>query len=155
MQTEDKRLEKIQGKADDLLYEIAALSEVIAAIEGTAELEMRLVAERYWAKLDPFQRDIEKMKTELISLMKKERKILFDGRDIVHLDYGDLLCVKDQKVSIPRDALEKCEELHFDDAIKIAKSLDREAVEKWPDEKLFLIGAERKPVTKFSYEVKK
>ena len=35
------------------------------------------------------------------------------------------------------------------------KSLDREAIEKWPDERLFLIGAERKTREEFSYDLKK
>jgi hypothetical protein len=35
------------------------------------------------------------------------------------------------------------------------ESLDRDAIEKWPDERLFLIGAVRKPAEKFDYEISK
>jgi len=48
-----------------------------------------------------------------------------------------------------------CEEQGFGEVVKIAKSLDREAIEKWPDERLFLIGAERKPKEEYSYDLKK
>ena len=43
----------------------------------------------------------------------------------------------------------------FGEVVKIVKSLDREAIEKWPDERLFLIGAERKPKEEFNYDLKK
>jgi hypothetical protein len=85
--------------------------------------------------------------------MKSNKIVLFDGTDIVRLVNGSLIHSVADKVSIPRDALAKCEELGFAEVIKIAKSLDRDAVEKWPDERLILIGAERKQKEEFSYDL--
>jgi len=36
----------------------------------------------------------------------------------------------------------------------VVESLDRDAIEKWPDAKLVLIGAERKPKEEFSYNIR-
>ncbi|MFA5075621.1 MAG: host-nuclease inhibitor Gam family protein [Candidatus Babeliales bacterium] len=91
----------------------------------------------------------------LQSLMKKNKAVLFDGTDVVNLPPGSLIHSKVDKISIPKTALAECEAQHFDDVIKIVKSLDRAAIEKWPDAKLVLIGAERKPKEEFSYDLKK
>jgi hypothetical protein len=87
--------------------------------------------------------------------MKEERGTFFDGTDVLQLENGALIHEVGDKVTIPRDALAKCEELKFNDVIKVVKSLDRGAIEKWTTEKLLLIGAERKPVESFSYDLKK
>ena len=87
--------------------------------------------------------------------MKKERDLYFAETDVLQLQHGALIHEEGDHVKIPRDALEKCKELKFLDVIKKVESLDREAIEKWTDEKLLLIGAERKPVENFSYDLKK
>jgi len=51
--------------------------------------------------------------------------------------------------------LEKVEELGYNDAIKISKSLDRSVIETWPIEKLFMIGGKKRLVEKFDYELLK
>jgi hypothetical protein len=65
------------------------------------------------------------------------------------------LHTKGQRVVIPKTALADCETLGFEDAIKTVKTILREVVEKWPDAKLFLIGAQRKPAEGFEYEIKR
>jgi hypothetical protein len=89
--------------------------------------------------------------------MKTYKHALFDGTDVVALPHGMLVYSRTDKVTIPRDhaaVIALCEDLEFGEAVKIAKSLDREAIEKWPDERLFLIGAERRPKEEFSYDLK-
>ncbi len=60
----------------------------------------------------------------------------------------------EEKITIPRDALQKCKELGFTDAIKIIEQLDRAVIEKWPSEKLYLIGGDRRKVEKITYSFK-
>jgi len=140
--------------ADELLEDIGNLLGTIAHFEALANEAMKMVTERYEEQLAPLKEDLKAQEKALIALMKKERKTFFDGTDVFRLEHGTLIREAGDRVSIPRDALAKCEELKFDDVIKIVKSLDREAVEKWPDEKLFLIGAERKPKEEFKYDLK-
>ena len=127
----------------------------IAALETEAQEKIARITAEYEEKLAPHRLLIASADKALTGLMKAEKKALFADGDVVSLPYGSLIRNQDWKVTIPRDALGKCEELGFAEVIKIAKSLDREAVEKWADERLFLVGAERKPATKYSYEVKK
>lgn len=144
----------IQEKADDLLESIGQVQGVIEHLTAEFNAEVERIKTGYETKLQPLREDIVADEKALIALMKKERTTFFDGSDVYQLENGTLIHEVGDKVTIPRTALAKCEELEFTDVIKIAKSLDREAVEKWPDGKLFLIGAERKPVESFKYDLK-
>lgn len=98
--------------------------------------------------------DIETDEKALQSLMKKNKAVLFDGTDVVNLPPGSLIHSKVDKVTIPKTALAACKGNHFNDVIKVVESLDRDAIEKWPDAKLVLIGAERKVKEEFSYNIR-
>lgn len=98
--------------------------------------------------------DLEADEKALQSLMKKNKAVLFDGTDVVNLLPGSLIHSKVDKVSIPKTALAECKTQGFQDVIKTVESLDRDAIEKWPDAKLVLIGAIRKPKEEFNYSIK-
>lgn len=142
-------------EADDILGNLRALSDSIAEVQAMADREFAELTEKYGALMDPIKTRLKKKEKEIMLLMKAEKADLFDGKDIVRLINGILLYSREFKVSIPRDALEKAEKLGLAEVIKIVKSLNRDIVKAWPDEKLVLIGAERKAGDKFSYEIKK
>ncbi len=141
--------------ADALLASICQTAADIAIREDRYNDELRRLTERHQANIGPFKDVLAGYEKQLVALMKASKAAFFCDTDVVNLPHGSLIHAIADKVRIPKDALGKCEELGFDEVIKIAKSLDREAVEKWPDEKLFLIGAERKPREEFSYDLKK
>ena len=86
--------------------------------------------------------------------MRAQLVPLFDGEDKVTLVYGILLYGKEYKVSIPRNAIKKIKAQGWEEeAIKTAESVDRAVVEKWPEERLVMIGAQRKPKETYSYEL--
>jgi len=143
-----------RDRADGLLAEIRTRGAELAALEAEAQARIAAITAEYEEKLAPQRLLLAGADKALTGLMKAEKKALFADGDVVSLPHGSLIRNQDWKVTIPRDALGKCEELGFAEVIKIAKSLDREAIEKWADERLFLIGAERKPATKYSYEVR-
>jgi phage host-nuclease inhibitor protein Gam len=149
-----------QGEGEILQYADALLAEIrtravdIAALEAEAQEKIARISAEYEEQLVPHRLLLASADKALTGLMKAEKKALFADGDVLSLPNGTLVRNQDWKVTIPRDALGKCEAMGFADVIKIAKNLDREAIEKWADERLFLIGAERKPATKFSYEVK-
>jgi uncharacterized protein YpmB len=87
--------------------------------------------------------------------MKSRQVPLFDGKDTLKLLHGILLYNKEDKVSIPRDALGKIKAQGWKEAILIAESVDRAVVQKWPDERLVMIGAKKKAKETYSYEVTK
>jgi hypothetical protein len=145
---------EIRRHADNLLAEIRTRQILMADKEAEMQGRIENVRAGYERELVIYRELIASADMALMQIMKMERKTLFAETDVVNLPNGSLIRNQGWKVTIPRDALGKCEEHGFDDVIKIAKSLDRDTVEKWENWKLELIGAERKPATKYSYETK-
>lgn len=150
----DLPLAEIKRAADVSLADIGLCCAQIKALEDDAEEKIQGIQAQYKELLAPLQERLKRDVARLKDTMKSNKAALFDGTDVVNLTNGSLIHGVADKVAIPRDALAKCEELGFGDVIKIVKSLDREAVEKWPDERLVLIGAERKTKEEFSYDLK-
>ena len=152
MTKDDKGLRE---KANKLLAEIRDISGGIEMLEGEFNDQVEKLKAKYAGQIKSLKEILDADEKQLVGLMKTGRRDLFDGTDIVRLSNGVLLHESKDKVQIPRDAVKKLEACGFDDAVKIAKSVDRAMVESWPDAKLLLIGAIRKPVETFSWEVKK
>jgi len=113
------------------------------------------ITKKYANNIKKLKESFEKVEKELIKLAKENKAQLFDGTDVYESEHGRLIRITSEKVTIPRDALRKCEELGFNEVIRITKSLDRSAIEAWPDERLFLIGGRRDRIEKINYELKK
>jgi len=150
----DQSLPELKKRADDYLSEIRQVSAEIEKAGAEAEAQIEAIRAAYKKRIQVQEILLESAKLALQQTMKFNKRTLFDGTDVVNLVNGSLIRSLADKVTIPRDALAKCEEQGFDEVIKIAKSLDREAVEKWSDEKLLLIGAVRKPKEEYSYNLK-
>lgn len=140
-------------RADELLYRIGHAKRAVAALEADYNAAVERLKADYGPQLSGIRDEIGAYEKELYALMKAAKGRLFDGRDIVRLPNGSLLRQIAERVTIPRDALARCEEMGFSEAIRIVKSLARDVVEKWPDARLALIGARRKIVEDFSYDV--
>ncbi len=112
------------------------------------------LAARYESDIAALKADLEADEKAIKSLMKANAGLLFDGTDVVNLPPGSLIRSAGDKIKIPKTALSDCEAQGFLDVIKIVKSLDRDAIEKWPDAKLALIGAVRKRVEEDKYSLK-
>ena len=142
-----------QKTADRMLAEISRLGRTIEAAEAEAQAKIEQIRQFTVAELEPVRDRLKETEKALLKLMKAERKAIFDGKQKITLEYGILIHTRELKVSIPRDALKKIKALGWVSAIKVAESLDRGVVEKWPDERLFLIGAERKERPEWKWEV--
>ncbi len=144
----------LKDKADEILAYMRDIVDGIADLEARANAEMAEITARYGHLLNPMRDEMAALEKEITALMKKNKGVLFDGTDVVNLANGSLIREKGDKVTIPKNALEACKENGFDDVIKVVESLDRPAIEKWPDAKLVLIGAERKTKEEFKYSLK-
>ena len=144
---------EIREKADKLLEELAALTSEAEHAQNEAQMELEAVRVKHEGPIGFLKGALLEKEKELRVLMKGKVVKLFDGKDTVALEHGILLHTKDWKVSIPRDALEKIEDHDWPEAIKVAKSVDRAVVERWTDERLFMIGAKRRLVEQFGYEL--
>lgn len=148
---EEKHVHK---QANELLAKISLMAHQLDRIDAEAERELEIVRGLYSAQADPIRETIDTLEKALIKLMKTHKAEVFDGKDTVSLAHGILLYAREMKVSIPKGALEQIEEAGWSEAIRIAKSIDRAVVEKWPDERLAVIGAQKKPKETYTYELK-
>ncbi|NPU85527.1 MAG: hypothetical protein HPY65_13705 [Syntrophaceae bacterium] len=155
MKKQHEPIEKVRSEAEELLLAIAVSQTGIDLLTEQFNGEVERLKAHYEGMMAPMKATVERDGKALQGLMKANKAALFDGTDVVRLLNGTLIRESGDKVTIPKTALAKCEELGFTDVIKTVKSLDRDAVEKWPDTKLFLIGATRKPGEKFEYELKR
>lgn len=145
---------RVKDDATELLLWLRDVTHDITALEAEANAAMEIVTMRYSTILTPLREELAAREKEILALMKKNKAVLFDGTDVVNLPPGSLIRNKADHVTIPKTALADCKAQHFDDVIKIVESLDRDAIEKWTDAKLVLIGATRKPKEEFSYNLK-
>jgi hypothetical protein len=145
----------IYERADGLLLGIREQVGMIEELTAEYNADVERIKAEYDETLKIVQKNLKADEKMLVALMKKERGTFFDGTDVLQLTNGALIHEVGDHVKIPKGALEKCKELKFLNVIKTVESLNREAIEKWTTEKLLLIGAERKPVESFSYDLKK
>jgi len=133
---------------------LRSIATELSVIETEFDEKLKTLEVQYAPRVQGLKEKYAEIEKELLKFAKSKKAEIFQYKDVFDTKYGRLIRELAEKVSIPRDALKKCEELGFAEAIKIAKSLDRAVVEKWPDEKLFLIGAKRDRIEKIDYELK-
>jgi hypothetical protein len=148
-------LQRVKQDADGALEEIAQRTAAITDLKSEFESIVKALTHEYAAKIEAKEMLLKGSVDFLMRLMKKNKGILFDGTDVVNLSNGSLIHHVGDHVTIPKTALAACKENKFIDVIKIVESLDRDKIEKWPDAKLVLIGAERKKKEELKYSLKK
>ena len=141
-------------KADRYLLRIVAVGEQLARLEAEMEQEVSKVRARYRKPVEYLQTALQVAEKELKLLMKNNKAALFDHVDQVDLVHGLLLYGEAEKVSIPRDAAAKIEHYGWEEALARIVKVRREIVEQWPEERLVVIGARRKTVEVYDYELK-
>jgi phage host-nuclease inhibitor protein Gam len=128
---------------DDLKEKTAAYGEAIEAIKGQHE-----------AGMNKLRAQIEALEKTLKLYMKKHAGGIFEGEDRVELENGSLLFKIEFRVKQARGVLKKLEELGIDEAIEVSKKVKWDELEKWPVEKLVMVGTEKKRKEIFDYELK-
>lgn len=142
-------------EASGILSRMRAAARSIDNLQAQMDVEIAAIVEKYKNQMETFQVLFKGLEVDLIALMKANKAILFSAGDIVRLAEGSLIHEAVLRVTIPRNAIEACKENGWTDVIKVVESLDRNAVEQWPDAKLAAIGAQRKPKEEFKYDLKK
>jgi hypothetical protein len=142
-------------KADGMLWSIQAHGDEVEMIQRVIEAEIGRIREKYANVLAEKTAKRTNAEKALKKFALKNKEDLFgkDG-DKVSLSHGIILYAKEDKVTIPKDAVEQIEKLGWDEGIVIVKNIDRPVIEKWNDEKLAAIGASKKPKETISWELK-
>jgi phage host-nuclease inhibitor protein Gam len=145
---------RLLAQAEGLMAQLARTERELKALEAEAEKEIQEVHDRYGPRINQAKEAQKACEKDLVALMRKNKARIFDGTDQIDLVNGILLYGKEDKVTIPRDALEKIKAQGWNEAVKVTESVDRAVVEKWPVERLAVIGADRKPKESFTYDLK-
>lgn len=144
-------------RADRLLAEIAHLKRVRANVEREAQAEIEQVKARWHPHINYAGIKLQEAEAKLKALAKAHRAELFDGRDRVDLEHGALLFGVSQRVkrakAVTVEALKALGQIGRA-AVRVVESVDWDALEKWPDERLIEIGTERVRREAFAYELK-
>ncbi|MCZ2417451.1 MAG: host-nuclease inhibitor Gam family protein [Burkholderiales bacterium] len=142
----------MQHRISEYMRILSLITDEAEGIQRQYDNEIDAVAKKYAASINTLKEKAAGIEKEMLKAAHQARKEIFGASDIYATEYGQLLREIAEKVTIPRDAITKCEEYGFNEVVVISKALDRAAVEKWPDEKLFLLGAKKRIIEKIVYE---
>lgn len=146
-------------EANTVLAEIGALKRQIEQINaGLADDVDRLKADAE-AKTAPLAARMSCLENGLLAFAEYNKDELFAGRRSRELTFGTLGYRRSSEIAAqPKHTmamvLGKLEELGFEEAIRINKSVNKDTMRTWPDERLELVGARRVEKDSFWYELK-
>lgn len=147
---------EVMEKADEMLAAVGSCEKEVVNIEACIEEAISKIRDQYAGDLAVLKELKVAAEKALKKFALKNRVDLFgvDG-DKVSLSHGIILYAKEDKVTIPKDAIDRITALGWEEGIKKVPTIDRPAIEKWNDEKLAAIGASKKPKEEISWEIKK
>ena len=146
--------EPLKDQAASLLWEIKTTAARAVTLEAAMTAEIEAVKARY-TEIGKCRERLAVLDAEIKKLMKARDKGLFEGKDKVKLPSGFLIRAEEERVSIPRKALEIIKARGWKEAIRVAESIKRDVVATWPADRLKAIGAKKKPEVKYGYEVQR
>lgn len=142
--------------ADALLLEMRELEVQIYDLNAVATQEVERLKAAWRKKAEPLLARRKVADKELLRLEKRERTVFFERPgDIVRLPHGTLIFNVQEHVKKAKGVLENLERLGLEEGLKREVTVDWEALESWPDEKLIMAGTERVKKEVYSYELKK
>ena len=146
------KLTDAQKRADKLLGELAAVEAQAKTIYDEYQEKIEALSIDQSEVLEPLNERIREIKNELAEHLRSEKCNIFtDGLDKIRMTNGSVMFAIVKKLRIPKRAMEIIEEHGWLDAIRTTKQIVREVVEKWPVEKLAVIGATRKEAEEFKW----
>lgn len=139
---------------DSLMATMGACSRSLEKLRAVAEQETAKVKARFSPMIGQLEARVKELDAAIKKREKRDRAVLFADADRVELRHGTLLYSVERKVKKAKGVLQKLKDLAMKGAVKVAESVDWDELEKWPDEKLLMVGTKRQRVETFSYELK-
>lgn len=141
-------------RCDALLGSLGEAEAAHAAVAGEYGRALSSLKALYAEKLAPLKAAVDAAGKDIEAQAKASHAVLFDGTDQVTLAHG-LIRFAESKVVVKARGVtvEGLEALGYLDGVKIEKSVDWDALQLWPDEKLIAAGTERKEKRTYSWEL--
>lgn len=145
----------VKQTANALMLELIGRKAQLSMMQGVLEDAIVKITRFYAGDIRKAQEEVGSLEGELIALARENKETLFKDTDRVDLQNGALLYSVEKRVKRARGVLEKLQALGYLQAIKVAKSVNWDEVNKWNDEKLAQIGTLRVEKENFAYELAK
>lgn len=146
----------IEAKADEILVRLKEFTRRAEAIGKEYEAETLRIKNRYVIELLEARRQVKVLAEELTRLGVKHKQELFAGDERKELTHGILIYQIIQHVIRGRNITpELLESLGEADAVRIAKSVNWDAIEAWEDERLERAGIKKITKEEINYTFKK
>ncbi|MDR2055634.1 MAG: host-nuclease inhibitor Gam family protein [Desulfovibrio sp.] len=148
-----------QKQAEGALAEMAALVRKMAQ----AKLAMQEECDAAKAKANDIITPLEARHKELDAALKKwatmNKSVLFAERKTLDLAFGVIGFIASTKIKqmngmSEADTLAKLKQFGFVEGIRVMETPDKEAMEKWPDDRLALVGCVRSTTDKWHCKTK-
>ncbi len=125
------RAEEVKEAVDRYLAELGRLKGEIAGLEREMGWQLAELREAWRYRLEPLEGQKVALEAALQSLARENKGTLFRGEsDRLDLPHGALLYEVQRRVRRARQVLARLEEAGYTEAIRIAKSVDWEALER-------------------------
>jgi len=150
------KVQELRAQADELLNNLNWLTREATILAEKANAEIAAINERYQEQLAAVQARIKDNEAALVRLMKAGRAVFFAAGDIHALVHGSLLRQVENKVTLhgkKDEIIARAEQEGLDYLVKVEKSLDRDQINKLSAALLALLGAERKALETFNYDL--
>lgn len=145
-------------QAEGVLAEIAAIDRKLVQVQVAMQEEIDAAKKKAAdAKLA-----LENRRKELNDAVKKwatmNKSLYFEKRKSLDLAFGSFgfqasTVIQQMNGVSAEESIEKIEKFKFMDGIRIIKELDKDAIAKWPDERLALVGLTRRDKDTFWLKV--
>lgn len=147
------------AQANATLGEIAGLKRQIDAINAELNEEMDRMKAEAEAHIAPLAARLTSLENGLLAFAEYNKDELFAEKRSQELTFGILGYRRSSEIAAqPKrtlaQVLEKLEELGFTEGIRTSRSVNKDVLRTWPDERLDLVGARRVEKDTFWYEVK-
>ncbi|MBW2617548.1 MAG: host-nuclease inhibitor Gam family protein [Deltaproteobacteria bacterium] len=150
-------MSEARDRADELLAEIGWMQGRLSHAQAEAEAEMEQVKAKWQDLTEYYHVKLTALEKELKALVRKNKAAIFGERDRVDLAHGSLIWAVSERVkrakTVTVEVLEALGEIGRA-AVRVVKSVDWDALESWPEERLVEIGTERVRKKTISYELK-
>lgn len=155
-----KTLEPIRSieEANDALREIGELKRIQKDIELRMNDDIAKIKAGAEQDAASYKSRCSALENGLIAFADTNKHELFKDRRSLDLNYGTIGYRKSTELATLRGCtwktvLGKLKELAFKEAIRTKEEPDREIMSQWPDERLELVGCQRREKDTFWFEV--
>lgn len=148
-----------KAQAEGALAEMAALERKIALSRLAMQESIDLAKERSQEECTPLERRHKELFNGVKSWAKRNKASMFDKKRSLDLVFGVIGfqgSTKIQQMSGMSEeyTLEKLKGYGFKAGIRITEKVDKEAMEKWTDERLALVGLIRRTSDNYYCKIK-